>query len=119
MKKIAVVILLALFQIAVVNAQGRFSPKERAKDLKDKLELTDDQAKKVEAIYQESTDKVKELRDNNSGDRTELMKVLKPINENTEKRIDSLLTDKQKEQYAKLKKERAAARQERRARPQN
>jgi len=106
MKKLVVILTLALLQITLLNAQGRMSPKERAKDLKDKLELNNDQYKKIESIFEESAAKVKDVRDKNSGDRGEMMKALIPINQEAEKRVDSLLTDKQKEQYDKIKKER-------------
>lgn len=106
MKKMAVIILMLLFQFTLVNAQGRMTPKERVKDLKDKLELTDEQAKKVEVIFEESAVKIKEVREKNMGDRAEMMKAMMPINQEQDKKIDSLLTDKQKVKYEEIKKER-------------
>lgn len=119
MKKAVLFILLVLLQFAVVNAQGRMSPKERVKDLKSKLELTDEQAQKIENIFTESQQKMKDYRDKNEGvSRTDMMKEMRAINENADKSIDSLLTDKQKEQYAAIKKERQE-RMNMRTRPQN
>ena len=118
MKLIAFVLLLVLVQLSVINAQGRMNPKERAADLKTKLELTDEQSQKIEAIFVETQQKSKEIRDSTSGNREEMMKAIKPLNEAADKKIDSILTDKQKEQYAKIKKERQE-RMEKRMKSQN
>ena len=106
MKKLLVLLVMVLIQFTLVNAQGRMSPKERAADLKEKLELNDEQAQKVEVIFTASAEKAKELREKYAGNRADMMKAMAPINEENDKKIDSLLTDKQKEKYAQMKKER-------------
>lgn len=106
MKKLLIIISLVLLQVTLVSAQGRMTPKERAANLKERLELTDEQTKKVEVIFEESAAKAKEIREKNMGDRAEMMKAMQPINEDADKKIDSLLTDTQKQKYSELKKER-------------
>ena len=104
MKKIALVLVLVLFQFVLVNAQGRVTPQERAKNLKEKLELTDDQTAKVESIFVDSQKKMQELRKNVGGDRSAIRDSMKTISEQADKKITDILTDAQKEKYAQVKK---------------
>ena len=76
------IIILTLFLIALQcsdnqNFQGRMSPAERATMLKDRLDLTDEQTKKVEKIYEEWQKKMSEMRDQFEGDREQMREQMR------------------------------------------
>ena len=77
------------------NFQGRMSPEERAALLQERLDLTDEQTKKVVQIMEESTEKMSELRDNFEGDRQQMREKMLQLREENNKKIEEILYEDQ------------------------
>lgn len=95
MKNLILTTLIAFSFIAGVNAQGRFSQKDRIKEMKDNLALTDRQVTKIDSIFTR-TQKKMETIDASGQDRMEAMKQIMEANDT---QIESVLTPKQKVKY--------------------
>ncbi len=120
MKKLLIICALLLSVVTFANAQdgqqggvrvqGRGTPEERAKRnvamVAEKLKLTDDQKSKVTAIYLEQNAKMRKLRDSVGDNRDAIRAVMVKQNENTNSKIEALLTDDQKKLFATYKEER-------------
>lgn len=106
MKKLSLMLIVMLLVSFSMNAQMRRTPKERAENLKQRLELTNEQTKKVETIYTESEKKAMKIFEENSGNREENMKSFRKIMEESDAQIDKILNKKQKEAFKKFKEER-------------
>ena len=103
MKKIVVMSSLILILVSLsVFAQQRFTPQERVKMLKERLNLSDEQSIKVEKILLKSNEDLKKLRGSNNQDRSEFIK----IRENSDQEILKVLNDKQKIEFKKMLEER-------------
>jgi hypothetical protein len=90
---------------AVAFSQGRMDPAERATMLKERLTLTDDQTKTVTEIFTASRDEMMKLRDKSGEDRDAMRAGMQEIRKKTDAKIVALLTDKQKKEFEKLRKE--------------
>ena len=117
MKKIFLILVFVILQVITINAQRGFSSKERVKELKEKLGLTDIQVKKIEAIFDKNQEKIDSRLKS-------VWKITKQwgnkyfeMIENSDKEILKLLDDKQKAEYKKLIKERRENREERMSPP--
>ena len=86
--------------------RGRFTPEQRLEQLKDRLDLTSDQADKIEQILKDSQDKFAKLRENISGDRSEMRESARAIMEETDKLIKEVLNEDQIEKYEQYQQER-------------
>jgi Spy/CpxP family protein refolding chaperone len=121
MKNLFLALLFILIQAAVLNAQdqppgpppggeggpGQMSPKERVKDLKTKLNLTDDQAKKIEQIFTEDQKKMQAMFEKREeGGFEQMKKAMDAINEKSDAAINKILTAEQKTKYKKIVDER-------------
>ena len=84
MQKVLIIAIFAVLLFSItVSAQQRQSPQDRVKALKEKLNLTDDQSVKVEKIYTEAQDKMK-----NSSDRSEFRKRMRNRQNNADRKSD-------------------------------
>ncbi|MEW6006000.1 MAG: hypothetical protein AB1695_11870 [Stygiobacter sp.] len=100
-------VLLILFTASALLAQPtRSTPEERAQQLKEQLSLSDDQTEKVTTILIESEKKREAIFDETDGDRKVMRSKMVSLMKETDKKIDALLTNDQKEKYDELKKER-------------
>lgn len=109
MKNIGVLISLSLLIFAAaVNAQPRFSGKDRLERLKERLSLTQEQSAKVEKILLKQEEDMKKLRSSDNFDRTEFRKVM----DNSNQEIEKVLDKKQKLEFKKILDERRQRRQE-------
>ncbi|MGY4384568.1 protein CpxP [Pedobacter sp. UYP24] len=120
MKKLLIICGLLFSVVTFANAQdaqksggrgqGGGTPEERAKRnvamVAEKLKLTDDQKTKVTAIYLEQNAKMRKLRDSLGDDRDAFRAVMVKQNEDTNSKIEVLLTDDQKKLFTALKEER-------------
>lgn len=106
MKKIMMICLLVLGVSAVSHAQGRMrmSPEERVKQLKEKLNLTDDQTTKITAIYQAQAKSMDSLR-NAGGD---MRSQMRPMMQATNDKVKAILTPQQAAAWQKEMDERRA-----------
>ena len=102
MKKTALLIFLFIFQFTISYAQKGFSPKDRVTELKTKLELTDNQTKKIETIFEENHKKMDALFEKNKNDQESSRKAMKEIMDNTDKEIEKVLDKNQKAKYQQL-----------------
>ncbi len=82
------------------------SKRDMFKQLKSRLELTDEQAKKIDEILSVSEKKMKALRDKMEEQNDNMMYQMDSVVENQDKEIEKILTDTQKKEYKEVKKER-------------
>jgi len=116
MKRTIIFMLLiaAVFMATNLNAQRRrMDPKERIKQLKADLNLTDEQTVKIEAIFKEQMDEFMKLRDSFSGDRSGIREKFMSIRDKYNKKINSVLTEEQQKKYKKMQDEQRKRMQQR------
>ena len=99
-----------LVQSGLAQGRMRMSAEDRAKMLKERLSLNDEQTKQVQGIYEESQKEMQDVFQNNMGDRDAMRKAMQALNDKNDKKIEKLLTDDQKAEYEKFKKERGQMR---------
>jgi hypothetical protein len=90
------------------------TPEERAAQLKERLDLTDDQTKKVEQIYRESQEKISEMRDQFAGDRSQMRENMMEQRHEINRKIEEILYDDQIGLYREYLEERQQFRRDRR-----
>jgi len=93
--------------------QGRMSPEDRAAQLKEALDLTDEQTKEIEKIYQESQEKISQMRDQFDGDRDQMREKMTVYREEINKKIEAILYEDQIERYREYQEERRQFRRDR------
>lgn len=120
MKKLLIICGLLLSVMSFANAQGTAekkeggrgmgTPEERATRMADRLtenlKLNEDQKAKVKAIYLDQSTGMMKSRAENKGNREMMMTKMKAATEETDKKVEALLTDDQKKAYASWKEER-------------
>lgn len=72
---------------------------ERQAALIDKMNLSTEQATKFKAINQKYLQQMQALRENNPGDRQAMMEKMRPLRENQNKEVQSILSSEQYEIY--------------------
>jgi hypothetical protein len=103
MKNLIILFSLSLFVLSLVAvAQPRFTPQERLKMLKERLNLTQEQSKKVEDILINSDKEMQKLRSGENRDRSQFRAQMDKTNQEIEKVLD----EKQKVEYKKMLEER-------------
>jgi Spy/CpxP family protein refolding chaperone len=85
---------------------GHVSPKEKAAHLAKKLNLTDEQKSKVEAIFQDEHDQLVKLRENSSLSREERHAKIEEIWKSASNRIKEVLTKEQQRKYEEIQEHR-------------
>jgi len=103
-----VVPLLVVLLVNPIFAQRGFPPneKDRVKDLKEKLQLTDEQTKKVESIFNNNKKKMDASFENKDRGSSDPRKMMDSIMNATDKEIEKVLTKDQKTKYLKMIEER-------------
>lgn len=121
-RKIAIFsVALFLLSVLSVYAQGgpggqRQTPEEMMKaaikTLTEKLTLTPEQVKKITDLYTKNNEERAKMRESmmQGGDRQAMMEAFQKNRTELNKKIDTLLDEKQKEAFAKYLKEEAAKR---------
>ena len=108
--RLAMVLGLALVVMGSLAAQpqrsSRATPAERAKELKERLSLDEQQTAKVTEIFAASQKEWEKLREKSQGDRAAMRGGMLDIARKTDEGIEALLTDAQKKEYEKVKEER-------------
>jgi len=119
--KMKLSILLALSVISLVSfGQGRrnMDPEEMAKNntamMKDSLDLSSDQLKKVEEINLEAAIKMNKAFEEATGDRESMRATMGKLNEETNKKFKVVLTESQWNKYEVILEERRKLMRERR-----
>ena len=100
MKKLMMLCGLIIGLATTVSAQTPSS--EKAKELQKQLKLTDKQTDKISAIYKESSEKFEKIKKDEHGDNAKMMIAIKPLRNETIKKIKAELTPVQKAKYDKL-----------------
>lgn len=109
--------VILLISSSVISAQGRMTHEERVQQLKERLILTADQTKKLDAILFKSEKKRDELRNSSAMDK--MREVMMKNMEETNKEILKILKPSQKVEFNKMVEERKNRMQgQRRNRPQ-
>jgi len=98
-------ILVFTFLVTYTYAQMMKSPEQRAKDLKEKLNLTNEQTEKVEQIY-EKADSLFRNSLQGSGNRDQMKAAMKTLMNDTDAEILKILNDEQKEIYGSIMEDR-------------
>ena len=86
--------------------RARWSPEERAKQLKERLDLTDVQADSIKKIFMETDQKMRKLRESFSREeRGAMREQMMSIREEIDSRIKAVLFEDQIEEYEKFREE--------------
>ena len=94
----------------------RLTPLERAEQLKDELNLTDEQTSKVKAVFEEQDKEMKKLFEKSEDDRAAMRDTMLKKRKETDQKITSLLNAEQKKKFEELQKQRQKRLEERRRR---
>jgi Spy/CpxP family protein refolding chaperone len=86
---------------------GRQDPAERLKMMKEQLSLTDEQTKKVEAVFAKNQDKYKEVRENKDLSQEDRRAKMAELRKAEAEEMKGILTPEQQEKAKKLREERA------------
>ncbi len=81
-------------------------------NLKEKLKLTDDQVIQIEPIIEAQQAEMEKMREDNSGDKREMMMNMRTIMKVYENQIKEVLSDEQKELYDKYLEEKRSSMQQ-------
>ena len=98
MKNLILTAIIALAIIVGVNAQGRFSMKDRVKALKDSLALTDSQYVIIDSLFTGAGEKIKNVEATGPERRA----AIKQIMNDTNTQVESVLTADQKIKYEQI-----------------
>ena len=100
------------------NFQGRMSPETRAAQLKERLNLSDEQTQKIEQIYRESSERMSQMRDQSTDDRTQMREQMMRSREETNNKIEEILNQDQIDLYRQYLQEEQQNRRGRRGQTQ-
>lgn len=75
-------------------------------DFKERLKLTDEQVARIEPILTSSREQMQQLREDSSGDRKQMRSQMQSIIQERDKKIETVLTEPQKQEYQKYVQER-------------
>ena len=95
----AVLVVIYLTSLSMLLAQPAGPPPQKmdmVKDLKVKLQLSDEQAKKVESIFTGNQKKIDSLFEKNNKDRQADRKKMDEIHKSTNNELEKILTKEQK-----------------------
>lgn len=87
------------------QAAPQITPEAVVNRLATKLNLTDDQKTQITPIIADRQQKLQELRSDTSMRKMQKMRKAKGIFEDSDKKINAILNDQQRQQYAQLEKQ--------------
>lgn len=99
-------LLIPMFSHAQPPRDGKSRAEQMTNRLKDSLQLSTEQVKKVRAIYDSMQVRMASDREANRGDRDAMMQAMRTRTEKADKEIEALLTPDQKKKFEVFKKER-------------
>jgi protein CpxP len=105
MKKITLMLCLFLGLTIVANAQTHptnADPIKKAKELQQKLKLTDAQTTKIAAIYTDSEQKFEKIKVAEKGNNDKMLVAIRPLRQENIKKIKAVLTPAQAAKYEKM-----------------
>jgi len=98
MKNLILTAIVAFTFIAGVNAQGRFSMKDRVKELKDSVALSNNQAVIIDSIFTGAGEKIKNIDASGQERRVATKKIMDDVNT----QVENILTPEQKVKYEQI-----------------
>ena len=101
-KLIIVAFVLTIIGVTTIKAQRNFDIDSQMKNLKEKLQLNEEQEKSIKTILLESQKEFQSMREKSNGDKMSMMEEVKKIKEENNKKIIEQLNDEQKIEYKKL-----------------
>lgn len=108
--KLSLILFLSFIIVLVIGCSNerepRFSIDDQIKDLKQKLELSDQQADQIRTILEEQRGQFEKLREEAGGDRSQMRERFMQVREETDSKIKDILDDDQKEKYGQIQEER-------------
>jgi VIT1/CCC1 family predicted Fe2+/Mn2+ transporter len=110
-KLLALLILFGLSTISFAQRGMQFSIDEHVQNLTNELELTQSQADSVRMILEEQRTQMQDLKERAQGNRPQMRSQMMEIIYTTDRKIELLLNDKQKEAYKTYTKEKRSGRQ--------
>jgi len=121
----AIVLMLLILPFVFIRCSDddsfrrRLTPDERAAELKTQLGLTDEQTQQIKQILIESRERIAADREKFQGDRETMRRLMRENWEETERQIEEILDDEQKEKYQELRDQREERMRERRRPPRD
>lgn len=115
---LTVLCLAGSLSLSPAQQRMRQTPEQRAARLKDSLALSEDQVGKIVTIYQQSDKEREDAMASAGDDRDARMAAMRTVMDNTDTKIESILTDTQKAKYEDMKKQRMERGQGYQRRPQ-
>lgn len=106
-------LLITLFVASAVFAQRGMDVNQRVQMLKERLHLDSTQTAKVTDIMNGSMKEIQAVREKHPDDRDAMRAGMKEIQQKNDKKIEALLNDDQKKEFAKLREEQRQRMQER------
>jgi DNA gyrase/topoisomerase IV subunit A len=101
-----IILIILLAASFLVKAQIRKDPEERTKEMKEKLNLSEEQSEKILQIYINTDKEIESKMQGGSTNRVEMLKGIRDIMENTDEEIFKILNEEQQEKYKKITNER-------------
>jgi hypothetical protein len=98
MKNLILTAIIAFAFIAGVNAQARFSSKDRLKQMKDSLALSDSQTAIIDSLFTGAGEKIKNIDLEGQERRDAIRKIMDEVNI----QVESVLTPDQKTKYEQM-----------------
>jgi protein CpxP len=84
------------------HGRQAMDPQKRVDMLAKQLNLTDDQKQKLLPILTEQREKMKSIRDDTSLSRDDRFQKMRDLRQDTDNKINPILTDEQKQKYADM-----------------
>lgn len=94
------------------NMQER--AQQQVEQLKTELSLTDEQVARLKEINSKNAEEMRELRNNASGDRNQMMQQMRELRKNRDTEIRAMLTEEQAAKFDELQKEQKQGQQRQR-----
>ena len=101
-----IVVLLTVCVGSTYAQRQMLSPEQRTLQLKDSLDLSEEQSAGVFAIFQQLETERKAIFESSAEDRQARMQAMRSLGERADTQIEELLTTGQKAKYAEMKKRR-------------
>lgn len=101
-KTFATALLICVASITFAQSQDYVRSFSNVKYLIEKLDLADEQAKRIQSFFDAQDDQLKQLRNGDTTDKAILLKAANEIRNNTNKAIKSVLNEEQVEIFNEL-----------------
>ena len=101
------------------HGRRQFDSQQRVNILAKRLNLSDDQKQKLQAIFTDSQQQMQSIRQDSSLSREDKMAKMKTLRSQTDEKINGILNDDQKQKYAQMREQARERMQDRGAGNQN